>query len=159
SPVWFEKPETGRRLLQRIEAVFKSAILRGQRERASPCIGVVQELGTRHRVVTNHPSLPYQEVPRFIAGLQSSSCLPSTRLAFEWLILTATRSGETRLATWDEIDEAAQLWTLTMDRTKSRRRHVVPLSSRCIEILSEARQLCPSSHLIFPGNNQGPPLS
>src|SRR5262245_49486102 len=43
TPVWFDKPETGRRLLQRIEAVFKSAILRGHRERASPCIGVVQE--------------------------------------------------------------------------------------------------------------------
>jgi hypothetical protein len=30
-PIWYEKPETGRRLLQRMEAVFKSAILRGQR--------------------------------------------------------------------------------------------------------------------------------
>jgi integrase len=157
--VWFEKPETGRRLLQRVEAVFKSAILRGQRERASPCIGIVQELGTRHRIIANHRSLPYQEVSAFIARLQWSGCLPSTRLAFEWLILTATRSGETRLATWDEIDEGAHTWTLTMERTKSRRRHVVPLSSRCIAILHEARNLSFSSRLIFPGNNQERPLS
>ena len=139
TPVWFEKPETGRRLLQRIDAVFKSAILRGHRERASPCIGVVQELGNRHRTVVNHRSLPYQEVPDFLAELRNSKCLPATRLAFEWLILTATRSGETRLANWREIDERSGLWTLSPERTKARRRHVVPLSPRCLEILSEAR--------------------
>lgn len=49
APIWFSKPETARRVLQRMEAVFKSAILRGNRTLASPCIGVVQELGTRHR--------------------------------------------------------------------------------------------------------------
>ena len=32
SPIWFEKPETAKRVLQRMEAVFKSAILRGHRE-------------------------------------------------------------------------------------------------------------------------------
>lgn len=32
-PIWFEKPETAKRVLQRLEAVFKSSILRGQRER------------------------------------------------------------------------------------------------------------------------------
>jgi integrase len=159
TPVWFEKPETGRRLLQRIEAVFKSAILRGHRERASPCIGVVQELGNRHRAVVNHRSLPYQEVPDFIAELRNSKCLPATRLAFEWLILTATRSGETRLANWKEIDERSGLWTLSPERTKARRRHVVPLSPRCLEILSEARACYSESLLIFPGSKPGAPLS
>ena len=50
-PIWYEKPETAKRVLQRIEAVFKSAILRGSREKASPCVGVAEELGTRHREV------------------------------------------------------------------------------------------------------------
>jgi len=159
TPVWFDKPETGRRLLQRIEAVFKSAILRGHRERASPCIGVVQELGNRHRTVVNHRSLPYQQVPGFIAELRNSKCLPATRLAFEWLILTATRSGETRLANWKEIDKRAALWMLSPERTKARRRHVIPLSPRCLEILSEARAHYPESALVFPGSKLGAPLS
>ena len=47
-PIWFEKPETAKRVLQRMEVVFKSAILRGQREKASPCIGIAQELGVTH---------------------------------------------------------------------------------------------------------------
>ena len=47
-PIWFDKAETARRVLQRMELVFKSAILRGQREKASPCVGVRQELGVTH---------------------------------------------------------------------------------------------------------------
>ena len=47
-PIWFEKPETARRVLQRIEAVFKSAIRRGARDRASPCVGIAEELGNKH---------------------------------------------------------------------------------------------------------------
>jgi hypothetical protein len=107
SPIWFAKPETAKRVLQRIEAVFKSAILRGHRKTASPCVGVAQELGTRHRKVEHHASLPYAGVPAFIVRLRESNSWPATRLAFEWLILTATRSGETRLARWSEIDEEA----------------------------------------------------
>ena len=73
-PIWFEKPETARRVLQRMEAVFKSAILRGQREKASPCIGVAQELGVEHRNVEHHRALPYAEVPAFIKTLRA--CRP-----------------------------------------------------------------------------------
>src|SRR5262249_34436578 len=59
SPIWFSKPEVGKRVLQRIEAVFKSAIVRGHRALASPCVGVAQELGTRYRKVVNRRALPY----------------------------------------------------------------------------------------------------
>lgn len=51
TPVWFDKPETAKRVLQRMELVFKSAIVRGIRTTASPCIGVAAELGTKHRTV------------------------------------------------------------------------------------------------------------
>ena len=35
-PIWYEKHETAKRVLQRMEAVFKSAIRLGKREKASP---------------------------------------------------------------------------------------------------------------------------
>ena len=95
-PIWYDKPETAKRVLQRMEAVFKSAILRGAREKASPCIGVAQELRTRSREVRHRAALPWQEVRSFVAMLQQSPQRgwPSTRLAFEFLILTATRSSD-----------------------------------------------------------------
>jgi hypothetical protein len=71
-PIWFTKPETASRILQRMRAVFDSAILRGLRERANPCIGIVGELGTEHRKVAHFPALPWRES----AGLR-------TRLAAE----------------------------------------------------------------------------
>ena len=39
-PIWNTKPETARRVLQRMRAVFETAIVRGERDRASPTIGV-----------------------------------------------------------------------------------------------------------------------
>ena len=99
-PIWYDKPETAKRVLQRIESVFQSAILRGAREKASPCVGVAQELRTRHREVKHHAALPWQEVPQFVAMLRRSSrrAWPMTRLAFEFLILTATRRALKRAA-------------------------------------------------------------
>jgi len=158
-PIWFDKPETAKRVLQRMEAVFKSAILRGYREKASPCIGISQELGTRHHEVQHHRALPYTEVPAFIATLRECSAAPATKLAFEWLILTATRSGETRGAAWSEIDEAQALWTIPKQRTKGRQAHAVPLPQRCLEILAQARALNPGSALLFPGSRSRAALS
>jgi hypothetical protein len=94
--IWFDKFETAKRVLQRMESDFKSAILGGSREKASPCIGVAQEVGTRHREVEHHRALPYVEVPLFLKVLIDCPSEPVTKLAFEWLILTATRSRETR---------------------------------------------------------------
>ncbi len=159
TPIWFGKAETARRVLQRMEVVFKSAILRGYRQQVSPCVGVKEELGTRHQKSFNHRALAYQRIPAFLAHLRASNSQPATRLAFEWLVLTATRSGETRLARWAEIDERRCLWTIAAERMKAKRPHIVPLSKRCLEILKHARAMYPSSDLIFPGTKLGSALS
>jgi integrase len=159
TPIWFAKAETAKRVLQRVEAVFKSAILRGYRQRVSPCVGVKEELGTRHQTPLNYRALPYQRIPTFLADLRASNSQPATRLAFEWLVLTATRSRETRLARWSEIDDRARLWRIPAPRMKARRAHTVPLSNRCLEILRHARGMYPVSDLIFPGTKFGSALS
>jgi integrase len=158
SPIWFEKPETARRVLQRMEAVFKSAILRGTRTLASPCIGVAQELGTRHRSVKHHVSLPWSEVPDFVRALRSRRALSSTKMALEFLILTAARSGEVRHASWSEIDLASREWRIPARRTKTRESHTVPLSNRAMSLLSEVDGSPRPPDLIFP-NARSKPLS
>src|SRR5262245_47836121 len=130
-----------------MEAVFKSAILCGYRQRVSPCIGVKEELGTRHQKPINHRALSYPQVPAFLTHMRASNSQPATKQAFEWLVLTATRSGETRLARWREINERARLWTIPAERMKGKRIHIVPLSRRCLEILKHARAIYPSSDL------------
>ena len=136
--------------------MFDSAILRWIRERANPCIGVTGELGTGHRHVTHYAALPWREVPAFVRYLRGRAAMHATKLVFEFLILTATRSGEARGALWEEIDLERKLWTIpgvnpvTGRRMKSRETHVVPLSDRAAEILQEARGLH-DGPIVFPG--------
>jgi integrase len=158
-PIWNTKRETARRVLQRTRAVFEAAIVRGERERASPTIGVASVLGTRHRQLEHHRAMRHADVPAFVARLRGLGGRAATRLAFEFLILTATRSGEVRLATWDEIDLDAALWKLPAARMKARAEHAVPLAPRALAILREARAVSPDSELIFSGAKLGRPLS
>jgi len=153
-PIWREKPETARRQLQRMSTIFEIVISRGLRRDPNPCKGVADDLGQQGDRVAHHPALPYAEVPAFIRGLRTCNSNQMTKLAFEWLILTATRSGETRLADWAEIDEPRKIWVIPAERTKTKVQHEVPLSDRCLEIL---RSL-PKTGLLFPARG-GRPMS
>jgi integrase len=155
-PIWFAKPETASRVLQRLSAVFDSAILRQTRERSNPCIGVTRELGTDHRKVTHHPALPWAQVPSFVQGLHKGPATLTTKLLFEFLIHTVARSEQAREALWQEFDLERRTWTIpaldpvTKRRMKGGKPHVVPLSDRVMEILAQARGLH-DGDLVFPG--------
>lgn len=158
-PIWNTKRETARRILQRMRAVFEAAIVRGERDKASPTIGVATVLGSRKRKLKHHPAMHYANVPAFVSLLRGLEGWAATRLAFEFLILTASRSGEVRLATWDEIDLDAALWTVPAERMKARVEHAVPLAPHAVAILREARAAYPKSEFVFPGTKPGLPLS
>jgi integrase len=150
-PIWTSKEETARKVLQRVDAVFTSAITREWRERASPCIGVAKELGTRRASSSHFAAMPYPEVPEFVRELRGRQGLASSRLCLEFLILTAVRSGEARGARWCEIDLRDGTWVIPRERMKMKVEHVVPLCDRAIEILVEARAASSDMELVFPG--------
>ena len=158
-PIWNTKRETARRILQRMRAVFEAAIVRGERDKASPTIGVATVLGSRKRKLEHHPAMPYADVRAFVTRLRRLEGWAATRLSFEFLILTASRSGEVRLATWDQINHDAALWTVPAERMKARVEHAVPLAPRAVTILHEARAAYPKSEFLFPGTKPGLPLS
>jgi len=149
-PIWHMKEETVRRVLQRIDSVFVSAITRELRDKASPCTGVARELGNRRNNQVHHAALPYAEVASFIGKLRQRAGPLASRLAFEFLVLTATRSGEVRGAAWSEMDLPARLWIIPAQRMKARAEHIVPLSDRAARILKIARAAAPDSDLCFP---------
>src|SRR5204862_6552021 len=84
---------------------------------------------------------------------------PSVRLAFEVLIVTATRTSEVLLATWPEVDLEAKVWTIPGTRMKAGREHRVPLSERAIELLNQAQVYAAGSRYVFPGRTGERPLS
>jgi integrase len=65
------------------------------------------------------------------------------------LILTAQRRNEVAGMCWSELDLRAGEWSLAADRTKSARKHVVPLARAALNIICNI----PGVHddLLFPG--------
>ena len=55
--------------------------------------------------------------------------------ALEFIVYTAARSAEVRLATYDEFDLKAKLWTIPAERMKAGKAHRVPLSPPAVALL------------------------
>ncbi|MDE3262366.1 MAG: tyrosine-type recombinase/integrase [Acidobacteriota bacterium] len=149
-PIWREKRETARRVRQRISAVMRWAVAQGYREDnpAGEAIGAaLPKTGGRTR---HQPALPYPAVRGAMERVRGSRAYPSTVLAFEFLVLTACRSGEVRGARWDEMDLDAREWRIPPERMKANREHRVPLSSGALAVLRQARALSDDSELVFP---------
>ena len=159
-PDWTKKPETASRVRQRMEGVFEWAAARGYRPPENPAgKRLLKALPNVKRLREHHRALPYRDVPVALRKARRSNACPLMRLCFEFLVLTASRSGEVREAQWNEIDWNACLWTVPAERMKARREHRVPLSGRAVEILRDAWELSGPEDCIFPGPRSDVPTS
>ena len=150
APIWTAKRETAMRLRRRMSAIFKWAVAQQYRadNPAGDAIGAaLPKTGAR---VSHQRALPHAEVAGALATIRDTGAWPATKLAFELLVLTATRSGETRLATWDEIDLDNRVWTIPAERTKTAAEHRVPLADAALDVLQQAQALGDGTGLIFP---------
>ena len=149
-PIWNEKRETARRVRQRISTVMRWAVAEGHRQDnpAGEAIGAALPKNGHER--RHQIALPHADVADAIRKVRESGAYPTTKLALEFLTLTACRSGEVRGANWEEVNLETATWTVPPLRMKSKREHAVPLSGRTLEVLAEARQFSDSSGLVFP---------
>jgi integrase len=151
-PIWRTKTETATRVRGRIEEVLAWATVNGYRSGPNPA---VWKGNLRHalpaagkiKTVRHHDALPWREIGAFMPLLRARA-VRSAR-AIEFAILTAARSAEVRLATWDEIDLDRRLWTIPGNRMKAGRTHRVPLSEQAIRLLG-AQPREDGTDLVFP---------
>ena len=168
SPIWKTKAETASRVLQRIRTVFNYAAAKDYTKGmdAEFWQQTRMSLGSneRARKVEHHSSCPYPLVGALLAAVRDGPSSESVRLAFEFTILTAARSGETRGALWSEIDKVSRSWTIPGERMKAGKSHKVPLSVQAFAVVERAASLRESgaqqieSDLVFPNRN-GLPFS
>lgn len=147
-----EKPEIARKLVLRCSIVFKWAMGQGLRA-DNPSVAQVLALPKvprKAQVKAHRKALPYAEVAGCIETVKSSGAWAATKLAIEFLILTAARSGEVRGALWSEIDLQAGVWEIPEQRMKMGKPHRVPLSARAKQVLNAAQSLRDKSDLVFP---------
>jgi integrase len=147
--VWRAKPATAKKLNQILKATFDNAISRelidaDPWERAKKGLGQLKDKGK------NQESLAHSEVGEAIRTVRETSAGPTTKLAFEFLVLTAARSGEVRGADWREVDWEKRTWTVPAARMKGKRVHRVPLSGGAMALLENAREMNGGIGLIFP---------
>ena len=157
SPIWVTKAETAKRVRQRLSTVFKYCVAQQWRKDDPADIAIVKALPYLKKKVQHRKSISYNDVSDFIETVSKSSAGLSTKLGLEFLILTATRSGEVRNARWNEIN--GSLWIIPEGRMKAGIEHRVPLSNRCMEILEEAQNINQGSDYIFEGTKPDKPLS
>jgi integrase len=156
--IWLTKAETARRLRQRISTVMDWAVAKGYRDGPLAMAVIDKALPKQRERVKHHAALAYAELPAFMAQLRSKETIG--RLALQAVILTAARSGEVRLALWEEFDLEARTWTVPAARMKAKREHVVPLSDATVALVERMKgHRRGDTDLVFPGTARGKPLS
>jgi len=154
-PIWLSKTETATRVRQRIEVVLDWCKARGYVKGDNPArlkgaLGELLPKAQKIKKVEHHPAIHYTQANEFVTSLRALS--GTAPLALEFMFLTATRTGETVGARWDEVDLASKVWTIPTERMKAGRENRVPLSSRSVDILrtmSATRQ----NAYVFPGHS------
>lgn len=157
SPIWTEKHETARRLMQRIKTVLNVAKSKGFRSGENP-VTALKESESLPKVKAkpvHHDAMPWLDVPAFYAELNERSATAAKALQFT--ILTACRTSEVLGMTWDEVDAEARLWTIPAERMKTGVVHRVPLTDEMLRILEQMRAM--ASVYVFEGQKRHKPLS
>ena len=156
--IWLKKPETARRVKQRIGMVLDWAYASGMRATEAPMRSLSRALPRQPKQDGHFAAMPYEDVPGFVESLRKRSSVP--RLALEFLILCASRSGEVRGTKMSEINLTTKLWTIPAERMKVSKEHVVPLTEAAHDVLDRAKPYyAECSDLVFPGQNVLKPMS
>jgi len=158
-PIWTTKPETAVRTRDLILRTLRFARPDGALLETTLARAITDRLPAQPRN-KNFAAMTYAQVPAFMAKLADKRTMGA--LALQAVVLTATRSGEARGATWREIDFNEGVWTVPAERMKMKRPHRIPLSPQALAVLEAARAM-PSANLkadalVFPGAT-GKPLS
>ena len=148
TPIWTTKPETARRVRQRIRTVLRWAQAHDYVEHNAAGEAIDGALPAMPKVKAHQRALPYQDVAAALAKVDETDAWVATKMCFRFAVLTAARSGEARAATWPEID--GTVWTIPGERMKAGKVHRVPLSDEAVTVLHRARALSDYDGLIFP---------
>jgi integrase len=151
TPIWLERAETARRVKQRMSTIFKWSMAQGWRT-DDPSDAVTKALPAQSKAKEHFKALPYPEVAGCIDAVRNSRAWIGTKLALEFTVLTAARSGEVRGAMWSEIDLEQATWTVPGERMKMKKPHRVPLSTRALDVLAEAQAIRDKTGLVFPSS-------
>ncbi len=150
--------EIARKVLQRINAVFRYAVQTGVAtyNPAADMQGVLKAKAVNHM-----PAVFAKELGQLLKDINASESIHiTTKLALQFTSLTACRSSEVRGARWVEVNLEEKIWEIPAERMKMRRPHIVTLSTQAIAVIERAGKLWGQDGLIFPSvRDENKPMS
>ena len=96
TPIWTTRPETARRVRQRMRTVFRWGMAHGFMESNPAGEAIDGALPPMPKVKAHLRALPYQEVEAALETVEGSQASIPAKLCLRFLVLTAARSGEAR---------------------------------------------------------------
>ncbi len=160
TPIWSAHPDIARKLRGRIRAVLGWSMAHGHVTHNVAGEAVAGALPAMPAVSAHYRALPHPEVAAALDTIEASRASVSARACLRFVVLTACRSGEARLASWAEIDLQAREWRIPGARMKAGVEHRVPLADSVLAVLESVRPLRDRHDLVFPSPSRpGKPLS
>lgn len=99
----------------------------------------------------NFPYLLEDELHDFLKALRESKYSTFTTLTAAWLVIyTASRPGVIRWAEWDEFNFEEKTWTISAEKMKTRKEHIIPLTKQVIELIEKLKPYTSYSKYLFP---------
>ncbi len=171
--LWIEQHPTGVSLHSILMNLFRLAIANKYYTRDNPAAWInhlehILPIGREVHRPKSHASLPFKDVGRFMEVLRAYQYRskafighghPNVALWVEFVVLTAVRLSEVRLATWAEFDIENMIWNVPPEHRKTGRDGVtkqMPITPHMLEVLQEMqkRRSDPSPNaLVFPSNS------
>ncbi|UXH55906.1 integrase arm-type DNA-binding domain-containing protein (plasmid) [Pseudomonas aeruginosa] len=156
-PIWLTIPTTAQRVRNRIELVLDAAKAKGMRDGENPARwrGHLDKLLPRQpKSKVPFPAIEWNRAPAVYREISSLDGVSAR--ALEFLMLTACRSKEVRLAQWDEIDLEERIWTVPASRMKNGKIHRVPLTEAMVSVIESVRGIHP--RWLFKKTSGGGPI-
>ena len=161
-PIWIKTPIAAKDVRQHLEAIFAAARATKKRSAENPALwkGHLEHLlpktKRKGKVRGPHKSMPYEELPAFMAELAAKDCIGARML--ETCILTCARTNEIINMNWSQIDLDKATWTLPAALMKMDRDHVVPLARPIVTFLRGAYEMRYGDY-VFHGRTRGETMS
>jgi integrase len=152
-PLWREKPETAKKIQERVRLVmgYGKALDWCEGDNPAAWKDNLENLcgAAAYRPIKHHKHLPYTDLPKFFKELQNTHTRSSE--ALQLTILTALRTSELLKVQRHEIDVEKHTLTIPQERMKKRREHVVPLSDVALALIERIMRRHNYAYL-FPGH-------
>lgn len=141
--------ETAGRVLQRVRAVFRYAVVHELIE-SNPLVDLVPSELLKPRQAKHRAAMADRDLPKFLADFEAFNGDPTTKAALRLLMLTALRPGELRGLRWVEVDSDKAELRIAPERMKMKAPHIVPLSRQALAVIESMRPLSGTRELVLP---------